>query len=148
MESRSPDVAAYEKILAEHQEIKALLGRIEQTLSERQTTLDQVAAMLAELGDRLVKHFAIEEEGDYFTELMHRAPQLVVRANELMAQHPRMCSRARQLVTELSAMTPSEDWWQQTKQRFDAFKAELVKHESGENRLLQDAYTQDIGTHD
>lgn len=142
------DVATYEKIREDHRTLKDLLGRIDQLLADRTRTIAEVGDLLAQLGDLLVKHFALEEEGGYFAELMLRAPQLVVRANELMAQHPKMCTRARDLVVQFQAGQNPDDWWQETRRRFDAFQDELLKHEKNEDGLLQEAYTQDIGAHD
>lgn len=148
MDTRTVDVAAYEKILEEHRTLKGLLGQIEQALGQRTASIDEVSHLLAQFGDQLVKHFALEEEGSYFSELMLRAPQLVARANALMAQHPKICTQVRDLVVDLKLDQSPSDWWEETSRRFDAFKAELLRHESGENGLLQEAYTQDLGAHD
>jgi len=148
METRPTDDTGYARILEQHQELKCLLARIDQELVDRKSTVEEVSSLLGQLGDKLIKHFALEEEGSCFSDLMVRAPQLVARANDLMAQHPKICTHVRELVVEIGSGKPAEDWWQETKRRFDAFRAELLKHETHENRLLQEAYTQDIGAHD
>jgi len=76
--------------LAEHRELKSLLGKIDQVLAERTGSVAEVSHLLAQLGDKLAKHFVTEEEGSYFSEALLHAPQLVSKANELLAQHPRM----------------------------------------------------------
>ena len=38
--------------------------------------------------------------------------------------------------------------WDELHDTFSAFIADLGKHESGENAILQEAYTEDIGTKD
>jgi hemerythrin len=148
MDTKGTDVATYAKIVEDHRTLRGLLAHIDRALAGQTATIAEVGTLLGELGDRLVKHFALEEEGDYFADLMLRAPQLVVRANELMAQHPKMCTRARDLVVEFQAGQNPDDWWQETRRRFDAFCQELLKHEKGEDHLLQEAYTQDLGAHD
>ena len=42
----------------------------------------------------------------------------------------------------------SPDWWEQLEECFNEFSQELSRHESAENAILQEAYTQDIGDQD
>ncbi len=138
----------YSRVLKEHRELQELLERIDEALAAKTASIEAVGQLLGELGDRLVRHFSAEEEGGYFSEALLHAPQLVARANDLMAQHPKMCSRARDLLVELEPGKPAKDWWQETRERYDAFRAELVQHERGENRLIQEAYNRDMGPSD
>ena len=149
MSERGSESDAYRGILAEHQELKALLSQIDEALAARKATIDEVAGLLGRLGDRLVKHFATEEEGGYFSEALTHAPQLISKANQLLAQHPKMCARAQEMVAAVqSGPVGGPDWWEQTAERFRAFRDELLKHESRENVLLQEAYGRDLGAHD
>lgn len=143
----SPKSVTYSKVLEDHRALKALLQQIESALAGQTATIAEVGDLLARLGDDLVKHFALEEDGGYFSEAMLRAPQLLAKANELVAQHPKMCTLARDLV-DLGPVQKSDDWWQETRRRFQAFKAELLKHERHEDQLIQEAYNQDLGSHD
>ena len=104
--------------------------------------------MLAQLGDRLIKHFAIEEDGSYFGDALIHAPQLVSKANQLLAQHPKMCRQADRLLHEIQISPEGGDWWERTRKLFLEFRQELLLHERHEDRLLQEAYGQDIGSHD
>ena len=149
MNSHGPEYQAYQKLVRDHATLKNLLDRIEQTLTERSGTIDQIGDLLGKLGDRLVKHFALEEDGGYFAEALLHAPQLVSKANSLLAQHPKMSQQAKTLVEDLkSRPAAGEEWWQETKARFSAFRAELLRHERSENGLLQEAYVRDLGAHD
>lgn len=141
-------MATHQRLIEDHRALKGLLARIEEALVSRTATIPEVGALLGELGDRLVKHFTLEEDGGYFTAALLHAPQLVVRANQLMAQHPKMCTQADQLVKLAAAPANAEAWWTTTRERFQAFKAELLRHEREEDGLLQEAYQQDIGSHD
>ena len=138
----------HQKVLEEHQELKKLMATIERMLQERSASIDEVGKVLGQLGDRLVKHFALEEEGGYFSEALLQAPRLVSRANELLEQHPKMCTTARKLAAEARRGDGSESWWDETTKRFQAFTEELLKHESTEDTLIQEAYTQDLGATD
>ncbi len=140
---------AYEAVLAEHQELRLLLAKIDEALAQRTATYDAVVEMLGLLGDRLVKHFAMEEHGGYFAEALSHAPQLISKANRLLEQHPAMRAKTQGLVVKIEpCQTAGEDWWNQTAERFRAFREELLKHESRENALLQEAYTRDLGAKD
>jgi len=148
MDLDSPEYKAYQSILEAHRDLKALVRQIDEALAARTRTIVELSRLLARLGDRLVKHFAMEEDGGYFAEALTHAPQLVARANALLAQHPMMCTQAKALLIDLQSTRGQEEWWEETSQRFRAFKAELLKHEMREDKLLQEAYTQDIGSHD
>jgi hypothetical protein len=140
---------AYQENAARHRELKELLARIEQSLEERTATVDEVSDMLGLLGDRLVKHFAMEEDGGYFADVLVHAPQLISKANALLAQHPKMCAQAKGLALEIACREPTQpDWWQHTVELFRAFREELARHERQEDGLLQEAYTRDIGAND
>ena len=103
----------------------------------------------AKLGDRLVKHFAMEEDGGYFADVLLHAPQLISKANALLAQHPKMCAQAREITAEVSPRKPAGDeWWQHTGELFRDFREELNRHEKQEDGLLQEAYSRDIGAND
>ena len=148
MASGSPEPKDYHQVLEQHQAMKALLSRLDKLLKQETTAVDEVAQLLGELGDRLVKHFTLEEEGGYFSEALMHAPRLISRANELMAQHPKMTTEARQLAVDLQSVRGSANWRQETRKRFEAFRRELTRHEQSEDRLLQEAYTRDIGSAD
>lgn len=148
MTTESSQMKAHHKLLEDHKALKELLARIEQALEKRDRPIAEVGALLGELGDRLVKHFALEEKGGYFAEALLHAPRLVARANELLAQHPKMCTQADKLLQLAAAAENADAWWQKTRERFEAFKEELLGHETKEDGLLQDAYHQDIGDHD
>ncbi len=148
MDTSGSEPSAFDKMLAEHRELRALLVRIEKALQERSASIAEVGDMIGQLADRLIRHFTNEEEGGYFAEALLQAPQLVARANALIAQHPKMCTKARQLVIDLSTAEKAERWWDDTAARFQEFKQELFKHEREEDRLLQEAYTDDLGSKD
>lgn len=149
MSDDASDDLLHRENLARHQELKSLIARIGHALEQRTATVDEISEMLGRLGDRLVKHFAMEEDGGYFADALMHAPQLVSKANALLAQHPKMCSQARLLVQELPESHESgEDWWSHTTSLFCAFREEIDRHEKQENVLLQEAYTQDLGATD
>lgn len=148
MHPDSPEFRAYQAILSGHQQLKSLLEEIDQVLGARSRSIDEACHLLAQLGDRLVKHFALEEQQGYFEEAVLHAPQLVAKVNRLMAQHPKICTQVHSLVEEAASSSSPEDWWETTRRLFLAFREELLRHERAEDRLLHEAYNLDIGSHD
>ena len=148
MDSQSAEFEAHKQALERHRALNELMARIDRALEEKTSTVAEVSDLLAQLGDRLVKHFELEEEGGYFAEALTQAPRLISRANELMIQHPKMTRYARELAGAADPAQQPDLWWKQTRERFKAFQAELQKHESQENDLLQEAYNRDLGAND
>ncbi|MDD4267980.1 MAG: hemerythrin domain-containing protein [Pirellulales bacterium] len=146
--SPDPSELTFHKIQEQHRRLADLLKRIETLLERRSGPPQEVVQLLGQLGDQLVKHFETEETGGYFTEALLHAPQLVARANALMLQHPKMTQRSRELGGAADPETSPEAWWEQTRERFAAFRAELHEHERAEDGLIQEVYMRDIGSHD
>lgn len=148
MSRPSPDVETVEMIRQQHETLKELLGRIEVALQQRRLSIAEVGDLLGQLGDQLVRHFALEESSGYLGEAMLHSPELVGRANALLAQHPKMTRKAQKLLSESLDSPAAERWWDLTSQRLADFLAELREHERNENCLLQEAYTLDVGISD
>lgn len=141
------DDPRFEAILQGHRELKLLLAEIDRALAEQTAAVEEVSEKLGRLGDLLVRHFTMEEDEGYFSEALLRAPQLVAKANQLLAQHPKMRCKATALISDLS-LGPQEDWWTKTRRLFLEFRDELTQHERQEDRLIQEAYVRDVGAND
>lgn len=138
-----------EGLLGQHRELRALLARIDQAFQRPTATVEEISQLLGQLGDRLVYHFTSEEEGGYFAEALTHAPQLIAKANALLDQHPKMCTKAKALKVELHRAEASIDEWRtRTAELFWAFRDELLRHEMQENVLIQEAYQRDMGVND
>lgn len=148
MTSESPEFEQFRKIQDEHRQLMGLLDQIETALAERSGSIDDVVDLIGQLGHQLTKHFQTEEAGGYFADALYEAPQLVNRANDLMVQHPKMTKSARKLAEAADPAVDPDGWWEQTMERFEAFRAELRKHERDEDRLIQEAYIRDLGAKD
>ena len=144
MSSTAPSEEAFREVLDQHRALRELLGRIGTLLQERTASIDEVADSLGQLGDMLIKHFTREESGGYYSDVVLHAPQLLRRANDLLAQHPKMTQQAQHLIGIAPSSTSVANWWDETRTRFDAFVRELLDHERGEDRLIQEAYGRDV----
>jgi hypothetical protein len=75
MDSSQPPTVT--QLLAQHRDLKELLARIQRVLAEQSLGVDEAARLLGQLGDQLVKHFALEEADGYFSDALTHAPQLI-----------------------------------------------------------------------
>lgn len=149
MAEQEKGLGSFEQDLGQHRELRALLERIDEAFQSPTSSVEEIAQLLGQLGDRLVYHFTSEEEGGYFAEALLHSPRLIAKANALLDQHPKMCTRAKSLTMELQrAEATTGEWKTYTAELFRAFRDELMHHERQENILLQEAYQCDIGTND
>ncbi len=86
-------------------------------------------------------------------EALERAPRLSKRAEQLYEQHEmlaEMLGELRDFVRHLDPadVMPTNDWWQELARRFQTFGKQLLRHESDEDDLVQEAFTRDLGTCD
>lgn len=139
---------AYQERCAHLQALRELLDQISATLAQRTGSIEAAGTLLGELGDRLVKHFAMEESGGYLSEAILHAPRLVSRANDLLNQHPKMQAAADRLRELAAQPRQAARWWEETELRFKEFAEELSTHEKNEDRLLQEAYSSDVEASD
>ncbi len=132
----------------DHKALLALLTELHRAAGERNTPPEEVCRMLGQLADHLLSHFELEERGGYFSDAVAHAPQLADRADGLLEEHPRMAEAARELADWASAAMGSDTWWDELAERFGAFREKLLAHERNEDRLIQEAYTRDLGAKD
>jgi len=93
-------------------------------------------------------HFDQEETSGFFKEIVERAPRLSDRADALIQEHAELRETIRQLVEQARKNRKSSNWWDETEDAFHDFSKRLMRHESEENSLLQEAYGVDIGSQD
>ncbi len=129
----------------QHARLNSMIRALDHRLHSLRESVSDVSHELGDLGYYLEEHFEAEEQGGYFRLVIERAPHLASRAGRLEVQHPDLMQQAHQLVERISACLHETD---QLQSGFEHFSKELAQHEQGENELLQDAYTQDIGSQD
>jgi len=135
-----------DQIFEEHRQLHHLLDRTHAALSSESTARILVAARLAELRDQLELHFAHEEVDGYFKDVVRRAPQAAELVEALNAEHPRLFAAIEQLAKFVDESADEADWRDSASQRFADLIRQLALHERRENRMVQDAYNNDIGT--
>ena len=148
MSTRDPIDEAYEEMLREHTKLHSLLENLARTLSERSSAMTDVSSGLTELQALIGDHFRTEEDSGCFSNMISHAPRVSERVEVLIAEHGSMYIEIRELVARASDCQGSHDDWDEIGVRFRKFRGRLMKHESVENELLQEVFTEDIGSKD
>lgn len=142
------DVATYRELLDQHEALMKALQRLETVLDAPREehhpgARPRVVLDLEAVRARLADHFAAEEDGGYFAELLADRPDLRARARVVAAQHGEITRAlddvlAREATLDLAALD----------QPARAVVALVRRHEAEERRLVEDAVQQEVGTPD
>ena len=138
----------FKMLQTEHRELAGALSQIQKALSQPDRERAQVTGLITEMAELVESHFHHEEEGGYFSEALEQAPRLTLKAQALLEQHPALLEDVSKLGILAEAGVESEAWWTKIETDFAAFAKRFVEHEASENRLVLEAFTDDIGTAD
>lgn len=148
MGANSPDAEVFEAIRREHDQLREKLKQINHVISDATATGEEVAQLLIGFHDQLKEHFSNEEQEGFFEEITAQAPRLTPAADGLCDEHREMLVSASELAQFASKQANSKAGWDELNSKFQGFSKQLMHHESEENLLLQQAYQEDIGSHD
>jgi iron-sulfur cluster repair protein YtfE (RIC family) len=138
----------FEKMHQEHDALREKLGQIHDLFTGVNPSHIEIIALLQEFEEALALHFSNEEVGGYFADVTSRSPELAEHVGRLAREHQELRQSAAELRRFALAGSPSMPWWRELASRCHAFSQHLMHHESEENRLLQQAYRQDVGVID
>jgi hypothetical protein len=134
--------------LDEHARLRQALSSVRETIRDRASGPQVIRDLLAELAQVLLDHFRHEEADGYFAAALAIAPRLTEQAAALLQQHPELTAQLAAVQAHAASGHCSEAWWEQLQLAFTAFFDEFSRHEAGENRLLQEAFHDDLGADD
>ncbi len=139
-----------EQIRAQHFELGRRMREVEALLADSGARRDDPAArrsrleeLFADFEGVLIEHFAIEEQGGYFAEVLAVAPRLSGRVSRLKRNHPAFRRRLTRLRKHIPDPTIA---WPEVEARVAALLKALADHESAENDLVHEAFMQDLGS--
>jgi hypothetical protein len=89
------------------------------------------------LRDELAQHFAEEEAGGCIEEAVCRCPRLASEARHVERQHPVLLDELDGVIALARVLQPGRVGRQTLLNEFDEFAANLKKHESAEDHILQ-----------
>lgn len=148
MNDQKLDHQFFEQVKSEHAELIELMKLLRAEFNSDIRDPGTVNRLVGNLYEHIVAHFAHEERGGYLCEALERAPRLTEQAKQLLAQHETLNELLGELRNVAQRREDSELWWQALRDTFNQFSRELLRHEAAEDKLLQDAFNQDMGTAD
>ncbi len=148
MNAKPLKVVDFGELLAEHRRLEETLSRLARIFRQRSISPEEVAGECHDLREQLVVHFQEEEEGGFFEQFTEVAPELTPVAESLQRQHCDLLMKLNVLYDVATVDKKDSSWWDQLDIHFDAFVRTFHEHEHQENRLMQEAFTQDTGDKD
>jgi iron-sulfur cluster repair protein YtfE (RIC family) len=103
---------------------------------------------LENLLERIAAHFKDEEATGLFEDLNRQTPHEAGAIGELVQEHEELLERLTMLHRLAAEGNLSPACWDELEHGFRNFSTKMCHHEARENRLLQDAYEQDLGSKD
>lgn len=138
-----------EQIHHEHERLEVLTTEIRWMLLEpSEAHLALIKGLMGELAALLEIHFAHEEEGGYFTELVEMAPELSARVEQLRQEHREMSATIRAMHSRLRHASSTPVWFEAICRDFSHFLNRCESHQHEENLLAQEGYLRDMGEGD
>jgi len=148
------NAAFFQEIKDDHHELVDLLNLLEQHSFDgrwHRVSRRQLCGMFCELRDRVAMHFALEEAYGYFEDAVSVAPRLSIAANRLRGDHESLyqsvCDLA-EISERLVYDQPVIGMGRLLAEQFGFFLEVFRQHEADECRLIQQAFTDDIGAAD
>jgi hypothetical protein len=125
-------------------EAHVLLGKSLQELeriagSPQRRSPDAVLLRLQLTAQELRRHFFLEERGGYMAPVLEEAPQFAHAAQELLDEHRHLEESLTALIREASRAQVDDGLWT----RVAEWLAQVRRHESRENQIVQEAYNRD-----
>jgi iron-sulfur cluster repair protein YtfE (RIC family) len=148
MKKTEPQVETYRDLLEEHAKLRGLLHDLERILADRPGPVGEVVERLRQLRDLVDSHFEAEEASDCFPDLVNQAPRVSDRVKIMLAEHGELRAEIHKLVQGTEKCRGTAEDWDRLAAGFQAFAARLMHHEQAENELVQEVFTEDIGSKD
>ncbi len=141
-----------ERIRAQHFALRQQMRALEQLFEERNGAGDsrvrKTLALLEGFDPALRDHFAVEERGGYFSEVLQVAPRLNRRAERLQQNHLEFRQRLNRLLELTRDAVGAPDKWERVTVGVAEFLQQLSVHEDAENELVREAFMHDLGQGD
>lgn len=142
MNSLTTASATHDEVGREHQELRQLIDSISERFNTDSAGSEALSGLLGELAQRLAAHFATEEhDSGLYAQILDVDARFGPTIKQLSAEHVLLLKEAQDLASNAID-------WERCKKLFKQLREALEKHESCENQLIQQAYTDDIGSKD
>jgi hypothetical protein len=147
----SPDRTWLRELDAQHGSVRvalsALTSRVDRvpTLADRCDSHSELLGLIGDIEALLKAHFAFEEAGGHLGDALSVAPRLSQRAAHLQSDHRRLTAAFAELASFARRMGQADENWELVGVKIREFVVSLQAHELEENRLVQEAYLDDLG---
>jgi hypothetical protein len=148
METTDPAIASLDAIAEEHETLANLYAQILDALQAAPGDLFPAIGLLDDLVERLVEHFAHEEQGGYYSHVVEMAPWRASTVNELKQQHAVLLALIVRIAQGARLANKSTLWCEAVREEFAEFLRRIVEHEARENRLVHEVYILDVAAPD
>jgi len=132
-------------IARQHLQIEALVDAISSRFDAEKKATRNLVSLIHSLAAHLEIHFELEEENEYFGHVLNREPRFSEQVNQLLLQHEALRSEVEGLVEMARKAFAEQENVTELAARFSRFRKQLLDHERAEVKLLQEAYTRDLG---
>lgn len=138
----------YTQARNEHRELHGAVESIRRLLDETNAAdvtaaqVNEAAAAIIALRERLSQHFQQEEEGGYLEEAIVRVPTLAPQASQLQKQHGEFLVTADAMLAHARGSAPPTSIWRELKTDYERFAKRLQAHEAAEDALLGRAFNE------
>ncbi|MCG8450927.1 MAG: hemerythrin domain-containing protein [Pirellulales bacterium] len=137
-----------EKMRKEHEALHKLVYKIREQIQAKSKGRDGAAHLMSKLCRYLGAHFKLEDSGGIFDQIALDAPRFSQEIDSLTIEHSQLLSEALQLAEKANLDHDTEQWWAEIARDYEKFSKRLTDHEHQENKIVQQAYNEDIGTMD
>ena len=140
------------KVEHDHENIKHDMGKLSITLDQEVSESEfadwrlEFLWQMRDFKNRLLKHFDLEEEGGFMTEVVTAAPHTERKVRDLKNEHARIILNLDNILACLKGLRHTEV------ERLDAIResirdlmSTLREHEEEEHILMQKAYNREYG---
>lgn len=126
----------------EHRALRVMIDSIAERITVESAEPGRLNQELSDLVVKLVAHFASEEApAGLYAQVLEQDARFAPEIARLTDEHKLMLAKAEGLADASKPLPEKQTDFQQLRQ-------ELELHEASENRLLQQAYTDEIGSKD
>jgi RNA polymerase-binding transcription factor DksA len=148
----------FQRIRIQHRGFRSALHSIEKLLTtaaesssqddERRTARAFARIMLPDLSHELEAHFELEERGGYLADALAVAPRFSTKADLLQSEHRDLLSQIERLAERVCEAEAKAEEWMDIQRAFSELAEQLLHHERGENKILNAAFPDDLGSAD
>jgi len=132
-------------LVAEHRRLHALLRQTRGSIvgsssPDRDTSSEEVAAVLRRLREELAHHFTEEEEGGCLDEAVSRCPRLSPDVRRIETEHVDLLAKVDRMIVQAASCEASLPGRIELEREFDDFCRQIHAHEVAENDVLRQGF--------